>query len=91
MNSLMTFTYFMGIVPLFLYAALHTLMLTSSISDHAERTKLTIRIGMIILFMLVVQYCQVLSEINLMILFTLVISVFVLSANKLYTEKNKDV
>lgn len=50
MNSLMTFTYFMGIVPLFLYAALHTLMLTSSISDHAERTKLTIRIGMIILF-----------------------------------------
>lgn len=41
--------------------------------------------------MLVVQYCQVLSEINLMILFTLVISVFVLSANKLYTEKNKDV
>ena len=87
MNSLMTFTYFMGGVPVVLYAAMHIMMLTNSIDGHVKKKKI-IQIGFLILFMLIIQYCQVLSEINLMILFTLIISVFVLSINKLYNKKN---
>ena len=90
MNSLMTFTYFMGIVPVILYAALHIMILTGSIDNCKKKTKLKIQIGSVVLFMLVIQYCQVLSEINLMILFNLIISVFVLSANRLYTNNIKD-
>lgn len=91
MNSLMTFTYFMGIIPVILYGTLHIIILTSSINNYMKRIKLKIRIGILVLFMLVIQYCQVLSEINLMILFSLIVSVFVLSANKLYTKNIEDV
>lgn len=87
MNSLMTFTYFMGVVPLILYAALHIIVLTNSIGSYVQKTKLIIQLGLLVLFMLVIQYCQVLSEMNLMILFTMIVSLFVLTAKKLYNEK----
>lgn len=66
------------------------MILTGSIDNCKKKTKLKIQIGSVVLFMLVIQYCQVLSEINLMILFNLIISVFVLSANRLYTNNIKD-
>lgn len=87
MNSLMTFTYFMGIVPLILYVVIHILVLTRSLFYCEQRKVIVIRVGMVILLGLLIQYCQVLSEVNLMILFCLICSVILMSVMKREKEK----
>lgn len=84
MNSLMTFVYFMGIIPLLLYVKALFDMIMNGKTYVYNKERIFIKICLYIATISLVQYCQLLSEINLMILYSLIMCVFRFSIGRKY-------